>query len=254
MQLDLEKNLRILILRRPYDSFRESEETRDLMTKIFKMKFDGYLKHYPYGIMPVGEIDFMGDHIVLCRQDDSGYTPVAGFKSIKNSTCELFKIPFPVVAHKFGHNQEKFGRYVNAINHWSEKLAAQKIDFAYNLSWTMQTDLGKEDRALARDISYAMLALYYVYEGIDNVINSTAELHSVNTYQEYMGLTYLKDIENQKLPSFPAPNFADQPFYVMHTERTGFSPKFLDDCMIRFKNLWESRLIIGDKKVEKVAA
>jgi hypothetical protein len=88
------------------------------------------------------------------------------------------------------------------------------------------------------------------------MINSTAALHGVNINEEKMGLHYLKNDQGNKMSPFPAPNFFDQPFYIMHTNEEGFSQEFVEFSLKRFGDIWNNRLIIGVEETddEKVAA
>ena len=247
--------VRIVILKKPYDTYRESQFTRDLLSKIFQLKLTGYQQHYPYGILPISDIDFIADHIVICLESENKeLTPISGFKSVRNSVCKQFNLPFPIVAHKYGREVEKFSDYVSGIHAWMNDLELKKSEFAYNASWTIQPNLDKSVRNLVRELTYSLVCLYYTTEKIDYMINSTAALHAVNINEERMGMHYLKDSAGNKLSSFKSPTFFDQPFFIMHTIEGGFSAEFLEYSQ-KFKQLWDDRLVIGEKvQDEKIAA
>lgn len=235
--------LQTYIIKCPYDTYRESELTRTLMTDIFKLKFDGYRSYYPYGIMPVSDYDFMANHICLTLYDAEKYIPLFAFKSITNEACKKFRAPFPVIGHKFGMYKENFMPWVEALQNWQDELDKKKVTYAYNASYTMHSTMNKDLRDLTRDISHAYLCYHYLTENINHVINSTANNHKINQIEEQMGWIYLKDKHGNKLPPFESPVFFEKPFYLMHTTENSFSEEFRKKCE-PFKHLWENRVVI----------
>ncbi len=249
----VDHGLKIVVLKRPYDTYRDSKEMRDLLSLVFKLKLDGYSKYYPYGILPISDVDFIADHILMCRYNGDMLVPVSGFKSIKYSECLKFKIPFPIAQHKFGQETGKFSNYISGINNWMESLSSLNIDFAYNLSWTIQPEIEKAVRNTIRELTFALMYFHYNNEGIKNVINSTAALRGINAQEERMEMQYLRGGDGTKLGAFESPTFFGQPFYIMHTKQSGFGELFIKDCE-KFQHLWDSRSIIGELVAEKKVA
>lgn len=250
----VDNGIKIVVLKCPYNTYKESEEMRNMLSLVFQLKLEGYMKYYPYGILPISDIDFVGDHILMCRYENNVLIPVSGFKSIKNSVCEKFQLSFPIVQHKFGQQKEKFKNYVYGVDLWMNQLKQEGVDFAYNLSWTILPSLDRPTRNIVRELTFALMYFHYNHEGIKNVINSTAALRGINAQEERMEMEYLKDENGHALGAFESPTFYGQPFYIMHTKKTGFGSGFIEDCQ-KFRNLWESRLVIGDinQKSQKVA-
>jgi hypothetical protein len=242
-------DLKIVIVKRPYDSYRESQEVRDLLSKVFKLKLDGYTKYYPYGILPISDLDFIGDHILICKGERGNLVPISGFKFIRYSDCQTFRVPFPIFNHKFGQEIDKFSDYVEGIKCWMESLKQMGHDFGYTASWTMDPSLDKNLRNLIREMTYFLICTYPESENIFSVINSAAALHGVNIHKEKMGMQYLKAPSGEKLGAFDAPTFFGQPFYIMHTLPTGFSQSFRDECL-KYKTMWENRIVIEKKIIE----
>ncbi|WP_408096020.1 hypothetical protein ACJVC5_13335 [Peredibacter sp. HCB2-198] len=235
---------KVVVVECPYDIYTEDSFTRNFMTDLFKLKFEGYMKHYPYGIMPVSDYDFMATHVCLCIEEGNKIVPLAAFKSISNEICKKFRAPFPVISHKFGMYKENFKDYVDAITQWQNNLEAKSKKYAYNASWTMRTDLDKELRNLCREISQSLFFYHYHDQDLLNVINSTACSHGVNTFQEYMGLKYLKSVRGEFMEPFKSPVFFEEPFAIMYLEEPGFSELFAKECQ-KYKSVWENRLIIN---------
>ena len=242
--------LRVAVLECPYDTFTSSDFTRDFLTSIFKLKFEGYRKHYPYGIMPVSEYDFMATHVSICLEDGERLLPLAAFKSITNVVCDKFRVAFPVVSHKFGSFKDDFPTHVEALNLWQQGCEDRQETYAYNASWTMRTDLDKDLRGICRELTYALLHFHYNHQKIQNMINSTACTHNVNINEEFMGLKYLKDKNGNFLEPFSSPVFYEQPFQLMYFDKSGLSDIFVQDCK-KYQPLWDSRLVLNSKMLEQ---
>ncbi len=248
-----EADLEVIVIRRPYDTYRTSTQTRKIISDLFKLKLDGYCSHYPYGILPISDYDFMGTHVCLAIKRKDDLFPVSAFKSISYQDCLDFDAPFPVINHKFGKYKDQFPEHVEALKSWEENLKKNNSKFAYNASWTMQSDLKGELRTAIRDVSYSLFYHYYTTEGIEHVINSTSCNYGVNKHQEAMGLKYLKDSSSQALPPFESPVFHNQPFYIMYLDQDGFSELFTRRSE-KFSSIWKRRNVIEDLGVRRAIA
>jgi hypothetical protein len=246
--------LQIIVIERPYDTYRTSELTRKFMTDIFHLKMEGYCSHYPYGIMPVSDYDFMATHVCLTLQTENGYVPISAFKSIDSNVCDIFRVPFPAINSKFGMFKNEFPVYVEALQDWEERIKSKNEVYAYNASWTMKTDLPKDLRDFTREISKALFYFYYSSAGIKYVMNSTSAHYGVNKIQESMGLEYLTRANGETLPTFISPVFFGEPFYLMYLGEKGYS-KELVELAEQYKMMWKNRMVInGNTETKRKAA
>lgn len=239
--------LQIVILERPYDTYTSSPFTRELLSETFKLKLSGYTANYPYGILPISETDFMGNHIVLCLKDGGKFLPITAFKSISNDVCENFRVPFPVINHKFGMFKDKFPEFVTALTSWQKCLEKDKKKFAYNSSWTISGEIEKELRNICREATMALFYHYYKDKKISNIINSASCVHNVEKLQEVMGFKYLQDSNGQKMSPFKSPVFFEEPFFIMHIEDDSYTEEFKKSCN-QYQELWNNRIIISSDK------
>lgn len=242
--------LKVIVIERPYDTFTSSDFTKTFMADVFKLKFEGYCSKYPYGIMPVSDYDFMATHVCLALVNGDTYVPISAFKSITSKVCADFRVPFPVINHKFGMYKENFKEYVSALEGWQKNLDQKGELYAYNASWTMKSDLSRELRDLTREISLALFYFHYTTNKINHVINSTSANFNVNKHQEMMGLHYLKDKNGSTMDAFKSPVFFEEPFFIMYLDQRGFSEIFAQKCKV-FKDLWESRMVVNSDSITK---
>ena len=243
--------LQVLVLECPYDTFTTSEFTRELLMEIFKLKLDGYCSKYPYGVMPVSEYDFMGTHICIAQFDGQKYTPISAFKSITSRTCRTFRTAFPAINSLFGNQREDYPEFVNAISKWQDDLDARGIEYAYNASWTMKTNLPAELREVVRNLAYGLFYLHYRTEHLDYVINATSAKFQVNKHQEVMGLKYLSDLKGEPLPALISPMFFNESYFLMYVDDGFYSDLFKRRCD-PFEALWNDRLVVARGRPQEI--
>jgi hypothetical protein len=219
------------------------------MTDLFHLKFDGYCSRYQYGIMPVSDYDFMATHVCITVKEGNELIPISGFKSINSEICKDFRVPFPAINCKFGMFTDNFPKHVEALKLWEQEAAKNNEVYAYNGSWTMKTDLPKVLRDITRELSFVLFCLHYNSMNIKHVMNSASANFGVNKHQEWMGMEYLADKSGILLPSFKSPVFFDEPFYLMHLRKVGFSQE-LKQAAEKYQNLWEKRIIVKDREAE----
>jgi len=243
-----ENKFKIFVLETPYEYYENCAHTRDIVSDIFKIKLKGYKPSYPFGMMPIGALDFFSNHVLLTREEvDGSFTPLMTFKSTKLSDCKKFSIPFPIIGHKFGDKKSMFKEHILAIESWLNSRDLLKEEVGYNSGWTMNNEVNNEKglRRLIRDLSTYLYYFYYTSYNIPNIITSASSKFKVYRLQEEMGFSYLKDRSGNRLEDFASPAFFDEHFYIMHLENSGFPKEFLEKAM-KFKSLWDNRTTFSE--------
>ena len=199
----MKNNIKVVVIESPYDTYQDSKEVRDLMGRVWKMKLDGYKLHYPYGIMPVSEIDFFANHVILCEEIQGELFPFAGSRSISTTQCKKSRIEFPVIEHLFQSISKEAEPLLQATKNWINNKEKKNEIIGYNSSWTMCPRVLESDhlKTLARDLSMAMYYYYYTSYNIPNIITAAASRFKVDRIQKEMGFEYVKDEFNNKLIS-----------------------------------------------------
>ncbi len=89
-----EHRLRLITLECPYDLMGQ-EKVQELFAKTLDLKIQGYLKEYPYGILPIDTTDFIGDHMILAQEWGGKLTPIMAQRSVSLERCQIHHLPFP---------------------------------------------------------------------------------------------------------------------------------------------------------------
>lgn len=241
----MKKNIRIVVIESPYDTYQHSKEVRDIMARTWKLKLDGYKSHYPYGIMPISDIDYFANHVIICEDIQGELMPFAASKSITTNKCRELGIDFPIFEHMFKGCETTYPKHFEATQKWVSKLVSKGENVGYNASWSMcpRVMLDSELKLLAREVSMAMYYFYYSSNGIKNIITSASKQFKVDRIQTEMGFNFLK-YELETLEAYPAKSFKEAEFYIMHLTNGAFPAAFVEKAMT-MKNLWDERLQLG---------
>lgn len=252
LDIDLLKKYQILLIKNPFDEYEKNPHLREILTKVFGLKIHGYKSVYKSSnSLPVGQIDFFSNHLVLCKKEYHELIPVTAFKSISYESCQKYGIDFPIFDHVLNGEEAKLHRKVT--RDYINKLISEKKRFAYNSGWTMCPNFGdsKEVRKLMKEFIGSIMYFYYNSENIPNIVASSSAKHKVDQLKVAHGWTYLKD-GDKKLPPYPLDILNNEPFYVMHLENNNFLEEHMESYY-KFKSLWDLRIIYGEdsKKVSK---
>ncbi|MBH47911.1 MAG: hypothetical protein CME71_07035 [Halobacteriovorax sp.] len=244
--------LKIIVIEKAYNLIQTSEEVRELLPKIFKLKLDGYRPHYQYGVMPIDDTDFWGNHVVVCRETTQGLIPIMGFKSLTVQDSIRFKKEFPLYTHSL--NTTGCEEHKKSTKAWVDRMS-QTGNVGYNHSWTMcpSVHLDKDIKKTCYDLSRVLMYCYYRDYNIPHMILACSKRFKVDQQMLDIGFEYLKDEQHNTMPVFKAAGFSQEEFYIMHINDLNHadSVKFLYN---RYKDLWESRLTLKqEEELAKVA-
>lgn len=238
----MKKNIRVVVIESPYDTYQSSKEVRDIMARTWKLKLDGYKSHYPYGIMPISDVDYFANHVVICEEIQGELMPFAASKSITTDKCRELGIDFPIFEHMFKGCEKTYPKHFEATQKWVARKVSKGENVGYNASWSMcpRVMQDSELKLLAREVSMAMYYFYYNSNGIKNIITSASKQFKVDRIQTEMGFDFLKN-ELEPLEAYPAKSFKDAEFYIMHLSNGAFPPAFVEKALT-LKSLWDDRL------------
>lgn len=236
------KEYKIVVLENTYDLIQESKEARDFLSKIFKVKLDGYRPYYDYGILPLGETDFWGNHVALCVVEDGELNPVMAYKSVTTNDAKRMGKKFPLYEHVLmgEHCKE---HYLQSKN-WVDSLVKRGENVGYNHSWTICPHYKKdvEIRRTAMELTKALMYRYYYDYNIPNMILACSKTFKVFKVMDFVGFDYLSN-KDGKMPAFAPTDFKGEEFYIMHLEGMNHS---IESKMMyeKYKGLWENRITL----------
>mgnify|MGYP003639230762 FL=1 len=245
--------LKIVVMEKPYNLIQSSASVREILPRIFKLKLDGYRPHYQYGVMPIDDTDFWGNHVLVCRETSDGLIPIMGFKSLTVQDAVKFKKEFALYTHSL--NTPGCEEHKKNTKSWIDKLS-KTGDVGYNHSWTMcpSVHLDKEVKKICYDLSRVLMYCYYRDYNIPHMVLACSKRFKVDQQMLDIGFEYLKNENDTVMPPFKAAGFAQEEFYIMHINDLNHSDsvKFLYN---KYKDLWENRLTLKleEEELAKVA-
>lgn len=254
----MSRTYKTVLLEKPYDTYQNSKFVRELLARVWKLKFDGYRAYYPYGVMPVGDMDFFANHVIICEDYHGELIPLAASKSISTNVCSSLKIDFPIFEHVFKGCEEASKDHIQATRQWINERTSRGENVGYNASWTISPSVKDEPevRKLMLDLSMAMYYFYYTTQGIDHIITSASKTFKVDRIQKEMGFDYLA-LGEKVLDTYPAHLYNNMPFYIMTLHENNF-PEFFAKKAQTYVQYWNDRIHIKDDNLNlastKIAA
>jgi hypothetical protein len=248
--------LRVVVLECPYDTLLQSDLSRTVFSDVLALKIKGYLKEYPYGVLPLESADYVANHILLCEEIGQKLVPHMGFKSVTYDRCQLHQLEFPIFhmieAAETPEERRIFREVVHSI---LENAVSHARKIAYNGSWTISPELRAQGREQVnfRDVSMAIFYQYYRDYGIQQIIAAASTRFKVDKTKTFMGFSHLQKDGKVLSPIFVS-TYNREEAYIMHLER------FSDELVQMSKTplhagLWQDRICIAsEREIKKIAA
>ena len=240
--LDILNRYQVVVLKTPYNLF-EDKESQDFFMKMCQLKIKGYLKEYQAGMLPFDSSDFVANHIVLCSKTNEGLAPIMGFKSVSLSTCDFYRINFPMLGMlKSPDDTSKYTAYFENLIQ-SARLNGTADTLAYNGSFTVHPTLRGDEFFHKRlwDFGFYLFASHYMEEKINKVVAVCSTKFKVDKKKLEHGWSYVS-IEGNNIDAFRCTSLHETSFVPMELNNVKLvcqSDKSL------FPGLWENRLVLS---------
>lgn len=235
IRISMEKNLRIVVLESPYDSWNEVL-VGNLLKDLIGLKLRGYGCAYPYGVLPVDGADLISTHLAVCRVENDGYLkPLMAMRWTSLKKCRLHNYNFPGLSLL---QQAKAPEHIHALEKIITQLDIKNADLFYagSLSIDPLEKTGKEQSIFFREL---LTLIYVEYQKQ----NESSQLLAGGTIRFKMDI-WLAAIGHEPLHL--------QPIQVRHlaneSVRVMYLTKFSFDALRmakKWKHLWDNRQIIG---------
>lgn len=245
----ISEKYRFVLVRAPYE-IMDHEIVRRIFPAVIQLKTTGYQQEYQKSVLPFDSSDFVASHLLLCEKKGRDLVPVLGFKSVTLKRCDDHRISFPMLSMLERADSENCPKEAiqKILNLYRSQGREEKI--AYNGSFTILPHL-REDKVLMKylwEVSFSLLANYYLDYSIDHVLAVCATKFKVNKKKEEHGWNYISNgsgilEEYQCRALFGAPLIPME----LHTSHE----KCLE-ASLRFKHMWESRLTLDLEHLERM--
>lgn len=255
--MDFEKMImekyQFVLLRAPYE-IMNFEVVQKIFPALIQLKTTGYQQEYQRTVLPFDSSDFVASHLLMCEKKAQTLVPVLGFKSVTLKRCDDHRISFPMLSMLERSDGETSDKEIiqKILNSYREKAREEKI--AYNGSFTILPHL-RQDKVLMKylwEVSFSLLANYYMDYGIDHVLAVCATKFKVNKKKEEHGWNYIQG-GAETLPEYNCRALFGAPLIPMELFTSHEECKKSSE---RFKKMWFERVTLDTESLSdmKIAA
>lgn len=236
-------DLQIIVLFNPYDSYSKDSKVRTLLSDTFKLKFDGYKAYFPYGVMPVDHLDFISNHVIVCRKTENKMTPLAAWKSLTLDQCNKFKVPFPIAGHLLKDYEKEYKEHIEAIKYWLSDKPAEAT--AYNFGFTVEPDLEKEMKSELIELGISLLYFYYCNYNFSSVIHGVSNTFKLAHKHYKVGFKDLS-LNGKNLCPVRTKAYNNVESCILHMDTSEIKNEYQMEVESKYGQLWKDRLEYGD--------
>jgi hypothetical protein len=194
-----EHRLQLITIECPYDLLSQSE-VQELFAKTLDLKIQGYLKEYPYGILPIDTTDFVGDHMILAQEWGGKLTPIMAQRSVSLERCQIHHLPFPGLQLLEGVENAESHRA--ALSHLVDKEVRKNGRITYDSSVTIHPKV-RENLVLkqvVRDLIWVQHV--HFHESVGTSLNITMAVTQFKMDQAFRVMGYQPLLHQQnELPA-----------------------------------------------------
>ncbi len=251
--MDFEKLItekyRFVVLRAPYE-IMDFDVVQKIFPSLIQLKTTGYRQEYQKNVLPFDSSDFVASHLLMCEKDGRNLRPVLGMKSVTLKRCDDHRISFPMLSmlERLDSDINSKDPVQKILHSYREKGIEEKI--AYNGSFTILPHL-REDKVLMKylwEVSFSLMANYYIDYEIDHVLAVCATKFKVNKKKEEYGWNYIRNGE-KTLEEYNCRALFGAPLVPMELFTSN------DDCRkssMRFKEMWNSKLVLDIESLNRI--
>ena len=214
---------------------------KQLFHKIIDIKVRGFKARFPSNYLAVDTIDYVGTHVLACKEVNKEFVPIMAFKGITKRVSDHYALPFP------GRNciaSTNSIEHKDALEKFIENCEGKNEEIAYTCSFTIEPKLeNRRDRFEAMKYLYPLLLFYHYAMDVDKSIAIGSTKTKTNHMFKKLGFVGLSN-RGVELPTIKIPSLMNEEFLVVLLEK--FSQNCMDmahDCMDK----WNNRIEVSDK-------
>jgi hypothetical protein len=218
----------------------ENPEARTLFEHTTSLKFQGYGRKYPHGVVPVDTTDWIATHYLVCKKDE-GLQPTMGFKRVTLERCQEHYLAFPP------YNVTKangYDRHHDAMKSLMSRFETHPELLSYTGAFTISPNV-RGDSILVKALSETMIAIHHLFHqdaGKDHeIITAGVVRFHVEELLTRFGFQVFGDSQGS-LEQMVFPYLARESVQWMHGSRFNSTMEELSGLL---RPWWDSRTIIS---------
>ncbi len=232
--------LKILQLNCPSHNW-DNHEFRSIFNQMIELRLSGYRKYHFQNALPLDTVDFIADHLFICRETDKGLEILSCVKSISKAVADMHRVGFtPEMILK---KETKKEAYLEAYNAIINAAHSENKDVAYYSSWTMKHhSLLPEEKVLLKEIFTAMTINYHTEKNIKYLFGFGVPKFKTDAYFETWGYERVR-FQGKPLENIPASLLEGIDSVFMALEH--FTP-YAKAIGEKYADLWKNRIVLGE--------
>jgi hypothetical protein len=251
--MDFEKLItekyRFVLLRAPYE-IMDFDVVQKIFPALIQLKTSGYRQEYQKHVLPFDSSDFVASHLLMCEKNGRDLKPVLGMKSVTLRRCDDHRISFPMLSmlERIDSDLNSKAPIQKILDSYRLKGTEEKI--AYNGSFTILPHL-REDKVLMKylwEVSFSLLANYYIDYEIDHVLAVCATKFKVNKKKEEYGWNYISD-GGSTLEEYHCKALFGAPLVPMELFT---SSERCRQSATRFKSMWLNKVVLDVDSLTRI--
>lgn len=241
------KNLKIVVLESPYDSWNQPL-AGDLLRDLIGTKLRGYGREYPYGVLPVDAADLISTHMSVCRIEPNGsFCPVMAIRWTSLKKSRLHYINFPGLSLV---QQANAPDHVGALEKIISDADRRGTDLFYSgaLSIEPSERSSKERSLFFRELLTMMYVNYQKETGYSELMAGGTIRFKVDKLMTFMGHVSLMKNDTE-LGSINVKHLAGEAVKVMHLKKFSFEAIKIAR---KWQHVWDERLVIKPMPITEI--
>lgn len=244
----------VVILYCPYMNM-ENRQTRELFSKLIRLKNRGYGNRHASNALPLDVSDFVADHPLLCtRESDGSLTPISCSKVITYEMCRYYNLEFAMEscfkAGKLNRHMDLLSTILTDTNSYGRKIAYHG---GYTIDPLARTD--QESINQIRDLFMGSTYLYLKSQLITDLLGLGVPKFKTEKFFYDWGYSRCKT-NGLELAEFPLSFLPGVNGVMMHLEKYSDNVISMADKHYAY---WNERIEVGQpfmvpSKNEKIAA
>lgn len=215
----------------------DDEKVRHFFSDLIATRLRGYGPEYPKGVLPLDVEDYIGTHVVACREQDGRYIPVMGYKFTTLGRCQEFRRTFPGIVMP---RDSEAPEHVAAITRILERAQKRGNEIGYCGSWTIAPETRK-DRELTRYLRDLIYTAHYFYQQdyqVPEMICAGSVRLKTDQFEEAFGYRRIRE-ELRVLGEFAQASLWGETVVMLHCQEASALAR---ETAMKHEEVWRSRI------------
>lgn len=216
---------------------------RQMFHKMVNLKLIGFRSKMPDNYLPVDTSDYIGTHIMVCRENGNGELhPIMAFKGISLERCHQYGQQF---AGRSCISSAHSDLHKMALEQYIESSIEGGHALAYTSSFAVDPDLDRGAKLEAMKLLFPLVALYRLDFGISRLLALGSIKTKTNVTFRKLGFHPLVHA-GEMIPPVNIPAFQNERFEAMAMEHPSVE---CESSANAIQAWWDARIEISDKSL-----